>query len=128
MLCPEMGGRYMHYRNGVIMVLTAAVLWSLMGLMIRQIEVAGTWALLFWRSAGMIPVLLIVIRLRKGPGVLGRVRAVGWPGVVGGIGLVLAFAGATHHPRRSRSPRRHRMILPAPPPIPHGLRPSDRNA
>lgn len=94
MLCPEMGGRYMHYRNGVIMVLTAAVLWSLMGLMIRQIEVAGTWALLFWRSAGMIPVLLIVIRLRKGPGVLGRVRAVGWPGVVGGIGLVLAFAGA----------------------------------
>lgn len=84
----------MHYRNGVIMVLTAAVLWSLMGLMIRQIEVAGTWAVLFWRSAGMIPVLLIVIRLRKGPGVLGRVRAVGWPGIVGGVGLVLAFAGA----------------------------------
>lgn len=84
----------MPYRTGVILVLTAAVLWSLMGLMIRQIDTAGTWAVLFWRSAGMIPVLLLVIRLRRGPGVLGRVLSVGWPGVVGGIGLVLAFAGA----------------------------------
>jgi drug/metabolite transporter, DME family len=87
-------GAGMAYRNGVIMVLTAAVLWSLMGLMIRQIEQAGTWAVLFWRSAGMIPVLLIVIRLRMGPGVFAQVLAVGWPGVVGGLGLVLAFAGA----------------------------------
>lgn len=76
------------------MVLVAAVLWSLMGLMIRQIVEAGTWAVLFWRSAGMVPVLLIVIRLRKGPGVLAKVIAVGWPGVIGGLGLVLAFAGA----------------------------------
>lgn len=84
----------MQYRTGVLLVLVAAVLWSLMGLMIRQIEEAGTWAVLFWRSAGMVPVLLIVIRLRKGPGVLAKVIAVGWPGVIGGLGLVLAFAGA----------------------------------
>ncbi|MCF8485792.1 MAG: DMT family transporter [Rhodobacteraceae bacterium] len=84
----------MQYRTGVLLVLVAAVLWSLMGLMIRQIVEAGTWAVLFWRSAGMVPVLLIVIRLRKGPGVLAKVIAVGWPGVIGGLGLVLAFAGA----------------------------------
>lgn len=84
----------MQYRTGVLLVLVAAVLWSLMGLMIRQIEEAGTWAVLFWRSAGMVPVLMLVIRLRKGPGVLAKVIAVGWPGVIGGLGLVLAFAGA----------------------------------
>jgi drug/metabolite transporter, DME family len=82
----------MQYRTGVLLVLVAAVLWSLMGLMIRQIVEAGTWAVLFWRSAGMVPVLMLVIRLRKGPGVLAKVIAVGWPGVIGG--LVLAFAGA----------------------------------
>jgi drug/metabolite transporter, DME family len=84
----------MQYRTGVLLVLVAAVLWSLMGLMIRQIVEAGTWAVLFWRSAGMVPVLLIVIRLRKGPGVLAKVIAVGWPGVIGGLSLVLAFSGA----------------------------------
>lgn len=84
----------MQYRTGVLLVLVAAVLWSLMGLMIRQIVEAGTWAVLFWRSAGMVPVLMLVIRLRKGPGVLAKVIAVGWPGVIGGLGLVLAFAGA----------------------------------
>lgn len=83
----------MPYKTGVKLVLLAAVLWSLNGLLIRQIEQAGTWAVLFWRSAGMIPVLLAVIALRSGD-VIAPLRRVGWSGVVGGLGLVLAFGGA----------------------------------
>jgi drug/metabolite transporter, DME family len=83
----------MQYGTGVKLVLLAAVLWSLNGLLIRQIHDAGTWAVLFWRSAGMIPVLLLVIALRSG-GVISPLRRVGWSGVVGGLGLVLAFGGA----------------------------------
>ena len=84
----------MRYGTGVILVVIAATLWSLMGLMIRQIDVAGTWAVLFWRSAGVIPVLLAVIWWRSGGKVGPRLRGVGVPGVIGGLGLVFAFAGA----------------------------------
>lgn len=84
----------MRYGTGVILVVIAATLWSLMGLMIRQIDVAGTWAVLFWRSAGVIPVLLAVIWWRSGGKVGPRLGGVGVPGVIGGLGLVFAFAGA----------------------------------
>ena len=84
----------MRYGTGVVLVIIAATLWSLMGLMIRQIEVAGTWAVLFWRSAGVIPVLLAVIWWRSGGQVLARLHGVGLGGVIGGLGLVFAFAGA----------------------------------
>ena len=85
----------MSYATGVRLVLLAALLWSLNGLLIRQITEAGTWAVLFWRSAGMIPVLLAVIAWRSG-GVGAPLRRVGWSGVVGGLGLVLAFGGAIY--------------------------------
>lgn len=84
----------MRYGTGVLLVILAGILWSLMGLMIRQIEVAGTWAVLFWRSVGVIPVLLTVIWWRSGGQLWPRLRGVGLPGVVGGAGLVLAFGGA----------------------------------
>lgn len=84
----------MRYGTGVVLVIIAATLWSLMGLMIRQIEVAGTWAVLFWRSAGLIPVLLAMIWWRSGGQVLARLHGVGLGGVIGGLGLVFAFAGA----------------------------------
>lgn len=76
------------------MVATAAVLWSLMGLTIRQIEAAGTWAILFWRSAGMIPVLLAFLVWRGRQPLMRALRSTGLAGLVGGLGLVLAFAGA----------------------------------
>jgi len=86
----------MSYRKGVVLVLVAAVLWSLIGLALRQIEVAGTWAVLFWRSAGMVPVLALWVALNAGGAIVGPVRRTGRAGVLGGMGLVLAFAGAIY--------------------------------
>ncbi len=83
----------MRYSTGLLLVATAATLWSLIALAIRLIEAADTWAVLFWRSAAMIPVLGLFILWRSG-GLVGPVRAAGWAGLVGGFGLVLAFAGA----------------------------------
>jgi drug/metabolite transporter, DME family len=84
----------MRYGTGVICVLAAGALWSLMGLFLRQIESPSTWAILFWRSAGTIPVLLafIAIRARGAPSPV--IRAVGMAGILGGLCLVFAFAGA----------------------------------
>jgi drug/metabolite transporter (DMT)-like permease len=83
----------MTYRQGVLVVAGAAILWSLTGLGLRRIEAAGVWAVLFWRSVGVVPVLLLAIRRQEG-GVWAPLRASGWPGLIGGAGLALAFAGA----------------------------------
>lgn len=86
----------MRYSTGVGLVMIAAVLWSAMGLAIRHIEAAGTWQVLFWRSVGMVPVLLSVIAWNSGGQPLQRLRRVGIAGVAGGLGLVFAFAGAIY--------------------------------
>ncbi|MDP3958549.1 MAG: DMT family transporter [Pseudorhodobacter sp.] len=86
----------MSYGRGVALVVLAGVLWSAMGLALRHIEVAGTWAVLFWRSAGMVPVLFVTIALASGGHPLVRMRRVGVAGVIGGLGLVFAFAGAIY--------------------------------
>lgn len=86
----------MRYGTGVVLVILAGVLWSCQGLIFRQIDTAGTWATLFWRSVGMIPVLLAFISYRNGGNPLPALRASGLAGVVGGIGLVGAFGGAIY--------------------------------
>ena len=51
----------MRYGIGVGLVIAAALLWSIQGLIFRQIDMAEPWAILFWRSLGMIPVIALFI-------------------------------------------------------------------
>ena len=83
----------LNYRQGVFLVLLAGVFWSTMGLGIRFMEVANVWQILFYRSWALSPFLFLVIALRSGGRPLPVIRKVGPAGVVGGLGLVLAFAG-----------------------------------
>ena len=81
----------MRYLTGAGLVVAAGVAWSVQGVLIAQIETAQSWTVLFWRSLGMLPVLLLWIGPRQaGP----AIRAMGWAGVIGGAGLVFAFGGA----------------------------------
>ena len=86
----------MRYGLGMVLVVLAGIVWSTQGLIFRQIESAGTWAVLFWRSLGMVPVLLAFLVGRAGGNPLPAIRGVGLAGVLGGIGLVGAFAGAIY--------------------------------
>lgn len=86
----------MRYGSGMVLVVLAGILWSLQGLIFRQIDTAGTWATLFWRSVGMVPVLLCFLGWRAGGVPVALVRGVGLAGVLGGLGLVAAFAGAIY--------------------------------
>lgn len=86
----------MKYATGAGLVFLAGVIWSVQGLLIRQIQDAGPWVILFWRSAGMVPVLLLWIGWRAGGQTFQQIKAVGWPGLIGGIGLVAAFSGAIY--------------------------------
>lgn len=85
----------MRYGTGVALVAVAAVLWSLMGLAIKSMEDAGTWQVLFRRSAGAVPVLAALIRWRDG-GLVVPLRRAGLAGAAGGVGLVFALAGAIY--------------------------------
>ncbi|EYD75033.1 hypothetical protein Rumeso_03361 [Rubellimicrobium mesophilum DSM 19309] len=78
------------------LVLVAGVLWSFQGLIIRQIAEAGSWAVLFWRSLGMVPVLLGFLVWRAGGSPWPAIRKVGLAGVLGGLGLIGAFGGAIY--------------------------------
>lgn len=84
------------YRTGVALVLLAAILWSLMGLAIRALGDAGTWQVLCYRSLGMAPILFAVVAYQSGGRPFQRIRRAGWPGLIGGTGLVFAFAGAIY--------------------------------
>jgi DME family drug/metabolite transporter len=85
----------MRYGTGMALVIGAGIVWSLQGLVFRQIDTAGTWAVLFWRSIGMLPVLLgFLIWRAGGRSPLPAIRSVGLAGVMGGLGLVGAFGGA----------------------------------
>jgi DME family drug/metabolite transporter len=84
----------MSYRKGILFVVTAAAIWSLMGLMIRQLESADTWQVLLWRSIGAVVVLGAWVTWRSKGRPWARIRGTGWAGVIGGLALVAAFAGA----------------------------------
>lgn len=87
-------GAGMTYRTGVALVVTAGILWSLMGYAIRQLDTASTWQILLWRPVGMIPVLAAFVWARSGT--LRPLVRLGWPGWIGGLALVAAFGGAVY--------------------------------
>lgn len=84
----------MRYGTGMILVLSAGILWSFQALMIRQIVVADAWTVLMWRSLAMVPVLAVFLTWRSGGRPVDAIRQTGVSGVLGGIGLVAAMGGA----------------------------------
>ena len=85
-----------NYFVGVVLVLLAGVFWSSMGVGIRLIEVANVWQILLYRSASLALFLFAIIAWRSGFRPLARIRKSGLAGVIGGAGLVAAFAGGIY--------------------------------
>lgn len=92
----KLKGAIMRYATGVGLVVLAACLWSLHGLIFRQIALAEAWAVLFWRSVGMVPVIAGFVAWRARGRVMAACVAMGGAGVAGGLGLILAFGGAIY--------------------------------
>ncbi len=84
------------YVNGVILVLMAGVFWSTMGLGIRNIEAANVWQILCYRSFSLSIFLFVVMSLRSSDTPFATIKRSGVAGVMGGFGLVIAFAGGIY--------------------------------
>ncbi len=84
------------YSSGVALVLLAGAFWSTMGIGIRSIEEANVWQILVYRSLALVMFLFAVISIRSGYKPFALIRNSGLAGVVGGLGLVVAFTGGIY--------------------------------
>lgn len=84
------------HKRGMLLVVAAGFVWSLNGLLLRLVGDAGTWQVLFYRSIGMVPVLFLWVAYRSEWQPLRTIAATGRAGVIGGLGLVFAFAGSIY--------------------------------
>ena len=82
------------YRGGLLLVLLAGTCWSTVGLVVRLMEDAGVWQILFFRSISLSLFLLVLIAVQSGGQPLKAYRASGRSGLCGGLALVLAFCGS----------------------------------
>lgn len=82
----------MQYKTGAGLILLAGLLWSIQGPIITLIDQTGSWALLMWRSVGLLAVLLAYLALQGGA--IRQISGLGSAGVIGALGLVLAYGGA----------------------------------
>ncbi len=81
------------YLRGMFLVMLAGVFWSLGGLLVRLVEVAGAWQILFYRSSSLAVTIFCVLLLRYRGAVFKRIRAAGLPAVAGGLCLSFGFTG-----------------------------------
>jgi drug/metabolite transporter (DMT)-like permease len=78
------------YLMGLAGVLLAALAASSAGILLRQIEAADGWQILFYRSLAFVAVLLSYIVAQRRRDTLRAFLAIGWPGLV----VALALGGA----------------------------------
>jgi drug/metabolite transporter (DMT)-like permease len=81
------------YLRGVLLVALAGVFWSTGGVLIRWIEAADAWQIIFYRSLALALTLLLIVAVRH-RGRLGTAFALaGWNGVLAGTCLSGGFIG-----------------------------------
>jgi drug/metabolite transporter, DME family len=81
------------WRRGVVMVMAAGALWSLAGLLVRSMEAASAWQILFVRSTAVAVTVLAVLLWRYRGDVLGKIRDAGGLAVLAGALLGAGFCG-----------------------------------
>ena len=78
--------------TGRLWVLSAGLCMSLGGPIIRLADDSTPWQFLFYRSLGAAAIILVYFLVTRRP-VLELVRSAGMNGLVGGLGLAVAFTG-----------------------------------
>lgn len=80
-----------HYSRGVALVLLGGLCMSPGGLLIRFIETASDWQIVFYRSSFLAFTVLGVLGVEHRSGVAQAFRAAGWPSFLGGVLIGLGF-------------------------------------
>lgn len=75
------------YARGVWLVVAAGVIFSIGGLVIRWMDAATGWQILFYRSIAMVAVILSAIVVKNRGTVIGAFKDAGWTAVIGGMAV-----------------------------------------
>lgn len=67
--------------TGIAMMLLAGGFLSISGLIVRHIETASAWQVMFYRAVGMTAVLLLILAAKERGRALAPFRAMGWSGL-----------------------------------------------
>lgn len=79
---------------GIVLVLGSAVVWSFGGTLVRFLDIADSWVIVFWRSIFAALFLLAFMLVRDGASNMTRLfRNMGWPGVA--VGCCFATASTS---------------------------------
>jgi DME family drug/metabolite transporter len=94
MSTPSLAAPAVGHRSGVVLVLLAGTIWSIIGLVVRLMEHPRAWPILFYRSLALTLFLVLVIAVMSRGRPLAVYRRAGRTGVLGGLALVVAFGGS----------------------------------
>ena len=81
------------YVAGVAMVVLAAILLSTGGLLLRHMQAATPWQVLFYRSVAMAAAGIVVVALQYRGDIIGPFRRMGAGGVLAGTALAVSMTG-----------------------------------
>jgi drug/metabolite transporter, DME family len=81
------------YLRGVLLVALAGVFWSTGGVLIRWIEAADAWQIIFYRSLALALTLLLIVAVRHRGRLATAFAGAGWNGVLAGTCLSGGFIG-----------------------------------
>ena len=79
------------HRRAIALMIVAATLWSIAGVVTRQLEFAGRWEVTFWRSFFAAAFVLAALLLTRGRSAWAAVRATGGYGVLSGAMWAIMF-------------------------------------
>lgn len=81
-----------NYRLGVCLVMLAGVCLSTGGLLVRHIEAADGWQILFYRSIAFTLTVLVFISVQYRGRIISPFLNIGWNGYIAAIALGIGFA------------------------------------
>ncbi len=76
----------------MILVLFAGVIWSTAGLVVRALDSATGWQIVFYRSLGLAAAMLVAIAVVNRGRVIAAFRAAGGAALLGGLCLAVCFS------------------------------------
>ncbi len=78
--------------HGIVLVLIAGVIWSCSGLVVRALDAAAGWQIVFYRSLGLAVAMLVAIAVVNRGCVIAAFRAAGMAALIGGLCLAICFS------------------------------------
>ena len=81
------------YLRGVLLVALAGAFWSTGGILVRWVEGANAWQIIFYRSVALALTLLLIVALRHRGRVVAAFAGIGGAGFLAGVCLSGGFVG-----------------------------------